>query len=113
MNRNRMILWGALAFGVLILLANTFYVVGQREQALVLRLGEPVGVVNVSRTNPDPGLKLKAPFVEHVIKLGKLNLALENDEEEIIASDQERLVVDAFLRYRISDPLQYYRSLRN
>jgi membrane protease subunit HflC len=113
MNRNRMILWGAIAFGVLILLANTFYVVGQREQALVLRLGEPVRVVNVSRTNPDPGLKIKAPFVENVIKLGKLNLALENDEEEIIASDQERLVVDAFLRYRISDPLQYYRSLRN
>ena len=113
MNRNRLILWGVGVFALLIVLANTFYVVGQREQALVLRLGEPVRVVNVSRTNPHPGLKVKAPFVENVIKLGKLNLALESDEEEIIASDQERLVVDAFLRYRISDPLQYYRSLRN
>jgi membrane protease subunit HflC len=113
MTRNRLILWGVAAFALLIVLANTFYVVGQREQALVLRLGEPVRVVNVSRKNPDPGLKIKAPFVENVVKLGKLNLALESDEEEIIASDQERLVVDAFLRYRISDPLQYFRSLRN
>ena len=113
MNRQRMIVWGVGAFAVLLLLVNTFYVVGQREQALVLRLGEPVRTVNVNRTRPDPGLKVKAPFIENVIILDKRNLSLETDEEEIIARDQERLVVDAFVRYRISDPLQYYRTLRN
>ena len=113
MNRRKMIIWGVGAFALLLLLVNTFYVVGQREQALVLRLGEPVRTVNVDRARPDPGLKIKAPFVENVIILDKRNLSLETDEEEIIAQDQERLVVDAFVRYRISDPLQYYRTLRD
>ena len=48
-----------------------------------------------------------------MVKFDKRNLALEADEEEIIAADQERLVVDAFVRYRISDPLQFYRTLRD
>ena len=112
MNRRKMIVWGVGAFALLLLLVNTFYVVGQREQALVLRLGEPVRVVNVTGS-PSPGLKLKAPFVENVVKFDKRNLSLESDEEEIIAQDQERLVVDAFVRYRISDPLQFFRTLRD
>ena len=112
MNRNRMIIWAVAALAFVVLLANTFYVVGQREQALVLRLGEPVRVVNVGRVN-SPGLKVKAPFVENVVKFDKRNLSLETDEEEVIAQDQERLVVDAFVRYRVSDPLQFYRTLRD
>jgi membrane protease subunit HflC len=112
MNRSRMIVWGVAAFALLLLVTNTFFVVGQREQALVLRLGNPVRVINVGRIN-DPGLKIKVPFVENVVKLDKRNLALETDEEEIIAQDQERLVVDAFVRYRISDPLQFFRTLRD
>lgn len=106
---------GALAvvgLGLLILLANVFYVVEQREQAIVLRFGEPVRVVN-EPGKPNPGLKLKVPFLENVIKLDKRNLALEAEQEEIISADQERLVVDAFVRYRINDPLQYFRTLRD
>ncbi len=59
------------------------------------------------------GLNAKTPFLENVIKFDRRNLALEADQEEVLTSDQQRLVVDAFLRYRISDPLQYYRTLRD
>jgi membrane protease subunit HflC len=112
MSQTRLIALGVGIVVVLIVLFNTFYVVGQRRQAVVLRFGEPQRVVNAFRDN-EPGLKLKVPFLENVIQFDKRNIALEADKEEIIAADQERLVVDAFLRYRISDPLQFYRALRN
>jgi membrane protease subunit HflC len=96
---------------LVVLLANTFYIVEQREQAIVLRFGEPVRVVNAQGTN-NPGLKLKTPFLENVIKLDKRNLSLNAEKEEVISADQGKLVVDAFVRYRISDPLLYYRTLR-
>jgi membrane protease subunit HflC len=112
MNQTRLILWGVGVVVAFVLAANTFYVVDQRKQAVVLRFGEPQRVVNAFRDN-DPGLKIKAPFLENVILLDKRNQSLEADQEEIIAADQERLVVDAFLRYRISDPLQFFRTLRD
>jgi membrane protease subunit HflC len=111
MNRNLSIL-GVVALGVIIVLANTFYIVDQRQQAVVVNLGNPVRVVNAAGDS-GPGLKVKVPFVENVVKFDKRNLALEAAQEEIIASDQSRLVVDAFVRYRISNPLQYYRTLRD
>jgi modulator of FtsH protease HflC len=111
MNRNSLIVIGVVAFAVLVVLANTFYIVGQTEQAIVLRLGEPARVVNATTRN-HAGLQFKVPFVEQVTKFDKRNLSLEPREEEIIASNQERLVVDSFLRYRISDPLQFYQSVR-
>ena len=111
MNR-RYMTWAILALGVLILLANTLFIVEQRQQAIVVRFGEPVRVINAP-SRPAPGLKIKAPFIENVIKFDKRNIALESAQEEIIAVDQERLVVDAFIRYRIADPLQFYRTLRD
>ncbi len=104
--------WLAIAAGVLVLLLNTFYVVDQRRQAIVLSFGKPVRVVNAAGQD-DAGLKMKVPFVENVVQFDKRNLEMEAEKEEIIAVDQERLVVDAFVRYRISDPLQYYRTLHN
>ena len=112
MTQSRLIAWGVAAFLLLVLAMNTLYVVDQRKQAVVLRFGDPVRVVNAFRDN-DPGLKLKVPFLENVILLDKRNLPLEADKEEVISANQERLVVDAFLRYRISDPLQFYRTLRD
>lgn len=110
MNRNRLVILGIAAFAVLIVLANSLYIVNQTEQAIVLRLGEPVRVVNAGTRN-NAGLQLKVPFVEQVTKFDKRNLSLEPREEEIIASNQERLVVDSFIRYRINDPLQFYQSV--
>jgi len=111
MNRG-LIFWGVIAFALLVVAGNTFFIVDQREQAIVLRLGEPVRVIHPPGKG-GAGLNLKTPFVENVIKFDRRNLQLEADQEEITASDQQRLVVDAFLRYRIADPLQYYRTLRD
>ena len=111
MNRSLPVL-GVLLAGALIVLSQTFFVVDQRKQAVIVRLGEPVRVINAPG-DPGPGLKIKAPFVENVVMFDKRNLAIEAAQEEITASDQQRLVVDAFVRYRISNPLLYYRTLRD
>ncbi|MEW6020181.1 MAG: protease modulator HflC [Pseudomonadota bacterium] len=100
------------AFAAFVVLANTLFVVEQREQAIVVRLGDPVRVINAGPQST-AGLKIKVPFMEQALKFDKRNIALETEEEEVIAADQERLVVDAFIRYRIDDPLQYYRTLRD
>jgi membrane protease subunit HflC len=107
-------LWGWVIIGVAVavVLANTLFVVGQREEAIVVRFGEPVRVIHAIGQG-GVGLNMKTPFLERVIKFDRRNLALEADQEEVIAADQNRLVVDAFLRYRIADPLQYYRTLRD
>ena len=98
------ILVGALFVGL-----QSVYTVSETEQALILRLGDPVDVVNEA-AEPDPGLHFKMPFVMDVLIFDKRNLELDLDAEEILASDQERLIVDAFLRYRITDPLRFYQA---
>lgn len=84
---------------------SSLFTVRQTEQALVVRLGEPVRVVT------DPGLNFKVPFIDNVISIDKRILDLENPAQEIIASDQKRLVVDAFARYRIKNALRFYQSV--
>src|SRR5579871_4846316 len=84
---------------------SSVFAVQQTEQALVVRFGAPVDVVT------EPGLHFKAPFVDTVIPIDKRILDLENPSQEVIASDQKRLVVDAFARYRIKDALRFYQSV--
>src|SRR5271165_7479363 len=90
---------------VLIVGYSSVFTVQQTEQALVVRLGEPVKVVT------EPGLNFKAPFIDTVISIDKRILDLENPSQEVIASDQKRLVVDAFARYRIKDALLFYQRV--
>ena len=73
------------------------FTVYQTRQALVVRLGQPVRVVT------QPGLHFKVPLIDSVIHIDNRILDLENPAQEVIASDQKRLVVDAFARYRIKD----------
>lgn len=108
----RGLLWAILGVALLVFVLNTFFVVDQRQQAIVVRFGEPVRVINAPG-RAEAGLHIKQPFLEDVVRLDRRNLGQEVDQEEIIASDQQRLVVDAFIRYRISDPLQFYRTLRD
>ena len=108
----RSLVLGLLGLFLITLVFQTFYIVDQRQQAIVVAFGDPVRVVNPPGKS-QAGLNLKVPFVEQVIKLDRRNIALEADKEEIITAGQERLVVDAFIRYRISDPLQFYRTLRD
>src|ERR1700734_3279543 len=84
---------------------SSIFTVDMTEQALVVRLGNPVDVVT------DPGLHFKAPFIDTVIDIDKRILDLENPWQEVIASDQKRVVVDAFARYRINNALRFYQSI--
>ncbi len=93
------------ALAALIVGYSSLYTVYQTQQALVVRLGQPVRVMS------EPGLHLKAPFIDAVITIDKRILDLEAPAQELIASDQKRLVVDAFARYRIVDVLKFYQTL--
>ena len=84
---------------------SSLFQVYQTQQALVVRLGQPVRVVT------EPGLNFKVPLIDSVIAIDKRILDLENPAQEVIASDQKRLVVDAFARYRIQDPLRFYQTV--
>ncbi|BBU62817.1 protein HflC [Methylosinus sp. C49] len=101
-------------FGVLLALVGliaaggALFTVTQTEQALVLRFGEPVagrGLIT------EPGLHFKIPFIENVIFLDNRILDVESPNLEVLASDNQRLEVDSFIRYRIVDPLRFYQSV--
>jgi modulator of FtsH protease HflC len=95
----------ALLLVALILAYGALFTVHQTRQALVVRLGQPIRVVT------EPGLHFKTPLIDSVIHVDKRILDLENPAQEVIASDQKRLVVDAFARYRINDVLKFYQSV--
>ncbi|GAB4067080.1 protease modulator HflC [Ancylobacter sonchi] len=88
-----------------IVLFSALFTVYQTQQALVLRFGEPIRVIET------PGLNAKIPLVDSVILIDKRILDLENPSQEVIAADQKRLVVDAFARYRITNPLRFYQAV--
>ena len=84
---------------------SSVFTVNQTDQALQVRLGDPIRVIT------EPGLNFKAPFIDTIITIDKRILDLENPAQEVIASDQKRLVVDAFARYKIKDALRFYQSI--
>ncbi len=84
---------------------SSIFFVHQTQQALVLRFGEPRRIII------EPGLQYKAPLIDTVVLIDKRILDLDSPSQEVIASDQKRLVVDAFARYRITDPLKFYQSV--
>ncbi len=106
MNRNLTIAGVVAAVLVIIGLSATF-IVQQTEQVIVLRFGNPVRVIN------EPGLKFKLPLAETIVVFDKRVLDSDPEAEEVIASDQKRLVVDAFARYRIVDPLRFFQTVGN
>ena len=83
------------------------FIVHQNEQALVLRFGEPKQVIRL------PGLNWRVPFVDTIDNFDKRILDLTTSEQEVTASDQKRLIVDAFARYKIIDPLLFYQNVRD
>jgi modulator of FtsH protease HflC len=91
--------------------SNALFTVDQTQQALVLRFGgEPVpgrGLIT------KPGLNFKVPFFESVVLLDKRILDVESPKQEVLASDNQRIEVDAFVRYKITDPLRFYQSVGN
>ncbi|MBF87647.1 MAG: protease modulator HflC [Pelagibacterales bacterium] len=91
---------------VVILGSSSFFYVDQRVQAIVLQFGEPVRLIK------NPGLQFKIPLMQNVEYFDKRLILFDNPREEIISADKKRLIVDAFARYRIVDPLRYYQSVR-
>jgi modulator of FtsH protease HflC len=89
----------------LIILYGSVFTVYQTDQAIVVRLGQPIRVVT------EPGLNFKVPLLDSVISVEKRIVDLENPAQEVITSDQKRLVVDAFARYRINDALKFYQTI--
>ena len=85
----------------------TLFTVNQTQQALVLQFGDPKRVIK------EPGLNWKFPFIQNVEFFDNRILDLDAPSQEAIASDQKRLVVDAFLRYKIVDPLKFYQTVRD
>ncbi len=89
-----------------VLAYNSLFFVEQRVQTLILQFGEPIRVIK------EPGLNFKIPLAQNIVKFDKRILLFDNSAEEIIAADKKRLIVDAFVRYKIIDPLKFYQTVR-
>lgn len=96
-----------IVFVFLLLLFNTFFVVDQRKQALVLQFGKVIKTVNIS------GIAYKIPLVQNAIFFDKRIIDLALPEQEVIASDQKRLLINAFAKYKIIDPVKFYTTVAN
>ena len=99
-----------IALGVLIVFltfTGAFFIVNETKQAIVLQFGEPRQVIS------EPGLKFKIPFIQDAVFFESRMLNLDPQPEEMILSDQKRIIVDSFARYRIIDPLKFFQTVRN
>ena len=85
----------------------SLFTVKEINQAIVLQFGDPKRVI------AEPGLQVKIPFIQNVVFLDRRILSLDPAPEEVIASDQKRLIVDAYARFKIVDPLKFYVSVGN
>ncbi|MAV99126.1 MAG: protease modulator HflC [Rhodobiaceae bacterium] len=98
---------------IILVIASVFvflsaaFTVHQTQQALILRFGEAIRIVT------EPGLHFKMPIADDAVYIDKRILDLDSESQEVIASDQKRLVVDAYSRYKITDALKYYQSVQS
>ena len=105
MTRHLIGIFVGLLLVLLIAAFGALFTVYQTQQALVVRFGEPIRIIT------EPGLHVKLPVFDTVIYINKRILDLENPAQEVFASDQRRLMIDAFARYRIRDPLLFYQRV--
>ena len=105
MKLTKFILPVIIVMGIAIYLS--LFIVKEINQAIVLQFGDPKRIIKV------PGLQVKIPFIQNVVFLDRRILSLDPAPEEVIASDQKRLIVDAFARFKIVDPLKFYISVGN
>ena len=90
-----------------VVLFQSLFVVKETNQAIVLQFGDPKKIIK------EAGLNFKLPFIQNVVLLDRRVLNLDNPPEEVIASDQKRLIIDAITRFQIVDPLKFYISVGN
>ena len=91
----------------LIIFQSSFFTVDQRQQVLILQFGEPIRAIDT------PGIKFKMPFIQNAIFFEKRIIDLSLPEQEVIASDQKRLIINAFTKFQIIDPLKFYTTVGN
>ena len=101
-----------IAFALLVVLMNSMFIVRQDRQAIVLRFGQFTSTINAPGTD-EPGLYFKMPFFDTVVIFDRRNLGLTLEGQSFVASDQERLIVDAVVRWRIADPRLFYQGALN
>jgi membrane protease subunit HflC len=107
MNRTILTAAAILVGGAIFVGMSALFTVHQAQQAIVLQFGNPVRVIQ------EPGLKMKVPFIQNVVYFDRRLLDFDADAQEVIMADQKRLVVDAFARYRIDDPLRFFQAAGN
>ncbi|MEE4211695.1 MAG: SPFH domain-containing protein, partial [Parvularcula sp.] len=107
MKRSVLIGLAVLLAAVVIIASTALFTVREDQQAIVLQFGDPVKTVPAS----EAGLHFKTPFIQNVVYFEARNLNFDADPVEIIVVNEERLLVDAFVRYRIADPLVYFQRL--
>ena len=95
----------AVALVVIAFLMSAF-VVPEEEQAVIIRTGNPIGTVNTPGGETNAGLYFRLPFVDRVQRVEKRVLDLEMTDEEVLSNDQQRLLVNAYARFRITDPVR-------
>jgi len=108
--------WAILLAVLIILVMSSLFRVPETTQAIVLRLGKPERIINgfdprEKFGSSDAGLALKVPFIENIVMIDKRVLNLDMPEQTVLSTDQLRLVVDAFARFRIIDPQQMYQTV--
>lgn len=105
MNRPILIGIGVAVAAIILIGLSSLFTVYQAQQALVLQFGEPRRIIR------EPGLHFKRPFVENVIYFDRRLLDFDAEAQEVIMGDQRRMVIDAFARYRIVDPLRFFQTV--
>ena len=101
-HRNSVIALAVLVIGFMM----SAYVVPEEEQVVIIRTGEPVGVVNTPNGSTNAGPYFRIPFIDSVNRVEKRLLDLEMTDEEVLSADQQRLLVNAYARFRITDPVR-------
>lgn len=108
----RPVLFGGLALALLWVLLETVFIVDETKQAVILQLEQPVRTINQYQPGEQfgrstgAGIKLKVPFVQRVVWVDKRVLDIELENQPVLSTDQLRLEVDAFARFRVVDPLR-------
>lgn len=107
MKNIKLIVGGAIALVILIVLSSALYIVDQRKQVVITQFGDPIRVVK------DPGLHIKTPFVQQVTTFEKRILEWDGRATQIPTKDKKFILVDTYARWRIADPLKFFQSVGN
>ena len=100
-------IWIIVAFLIILSVSLSLFTVEQTEQAIVIQLGKPFGGIN------EPGLHMKIPFIQEVVYFEKRILVYDASPTEILTRDKKNLVVDNYTKWKITDPLRFYTTVKN